>query len=240
MQLDELQNIISNGTSIQSSGTTGTPKVIEQTPAKLKAADEVAIDSQKITSKSKIYTICKTTHAGGLLAQTLPGIRIGAEVVIEDFNAYRFVREVTKYTHTHITPDHGKAIIKTKGWRDLDLTGLWVTCGSDRVPWHLISAFVNKGATFMSNWGMTEIGPCAINTVFDSIDKVEEYRSKIIHGMDGEASLPILGDRYYCDVQISEWNELIVKGDICVYNDWFATGDKVVSKDNILYYEGRK
>ena len=59
MQLDELQNIISNGTSIQSSGTTGTPKVIEQTPAKLKAADEVAIDSQKITSKSKIYTICK-------------------------------------------------------------------------------------------------------------------------------------------------------------------------------------
>ena len=155
MQLDELQSIIRNGISIQSSGTTGTPKVIEQTPVKLKAADEVAIDSQKITNKSKIYTICKTTHAGGLLAQTLPGIRIGAEVVIEDFNAYRFVREVTKYTHTHITPDHGKAIIKTKGWRDLDLTGLWVTCGSDRVPWHLISAFVNKGATFMSNWGMT-------------------------------------------------------------------------------------
>ena len=53
MQLDELQNIISNGTSIQSSGTTGTPKVIEQTPAKLKAADEVLLIVKRLLANLK-------------------------------------------------------------------------------------------------------------------------------------------------------------------------------------------
>ena len=69
--------------------------------------------------------------------------------------------------------------------------------------WYIINAFVRKGATFMTNWGMTEIGPCAINTVFDSIDKVEEYRSKIVHGIDGQISYPLLGDRFYCDYRIA-------------------------------------
>ncbi len=231
--------IIANGTSIYSSGTTGEPKLIHQTPKKLKAADEAAIDSQQLTIKSKIYTVCKMNHAGGLLAQTLPAFRLGAEIHIEQFNPYRWVREIKKYTHSHLIPAQAKAIMKTKGWRTLDLTNIWITCGSDKVDWYIINAFVKKGATFMANWGMTEIGPCAINTVFDSVDKIEEYRSKIIHGIDGEASYPILGDRYYCEYDVTEQNELIVKGDICVYDDWFHTGDKVIKKGNILYYHER-
>lgn len=239
MWMDLLPQVVKEGTSIYTSGTTGTPKLIEQPIAKLKAADEAAIDSQKITSSSRIYTVCKMTHAGGLLAQTLPAYRIGADIKIETFSPYRWVQEINKYTHSHLTPAHAKAVMKTKGWRTLDLTGVWITCGSEDVEWYIINAFVKKGATFMSNWGMSEVGPCAINTVFDSIEKVEEYRNKIIHGMDGEASYPILGDRYYCDVQISEWDQLIVKGDICVYDDWFKTGDRIVARDNILYYYGR-
>ena len=85
-----LRKIINEGCVIKTSGTTGTPKDIIQTPEKLKAADEIAIASQRLTSKSKVYTICKTTHAGGLLAQTLPAFRIGAEVSIEPFNAFAF------------------------------------------------------------------------------------------------------------------------------------------------------
>ena len=34
--------------------------------------------------------------------------------------------------------------------------------------------------------------------------------------------------------------ELYVKGDICVYDDWFATGDIVRKEDNDFYYIGRK
>ena len=97
-----LRKIVNEGCVIKTSGTTGTPKDIIQTPEKLKAADEIAIVSQELTPKSKVYTICKTTHAGGLLAQTLPAFRIGAEVSIEPFNAFAFCREIKKYTDKEI------------------------------------------------------------------------------------------------------------------------------------------
>lgn len=232
MTLD-LNKWLSEGGMLRSSGSTGTPKELFQTPEKIRAANAVAIDSQELTKDSRVYTVCKTTHAGGLLAQTLPAYSIGADVVIEDFNAYRFVKEVHKYTHTHVTPNHARAIMMTKGFTDLDLTGIWVTCGSDPVTWDIIESFVSRGATFMSNWGMTEIGPCAINTVFRTMDQVKIYKNTSLAG----ASL--LGDRFYCQHYLSG-NELLVKGDICIYDDWYNTRDRVsMSKTGELYYHGR-
>ena len=230
MDLDNLKLILEHGVTINTSGTTGEPKSITQTPEKMKFADEIAIDSQQITKDSKIYTVCKLQHAGGLLAQTLPALRIGAEVVVEDFSAYRWVKEINKYTHSHLTPKHATAIMKTKGWRKIDLTGIWITCGSDPVPWDTISAFVEKGATVMANWGMTEVGPCAINTVFETLDKVEEYKHE----------LTILGDRFYCNTTIGPDGQLYIKGDISVYGDnWFATKDVVKEENNRYYYVKR-
>ena len=97
MNLDSFKLIFENGVTINTSGSTGEPKEIMQTTRKLQYADEVAIESQKITKDSKIYTVCKIQHAGGLLAQTLPALRIGADVVVEDFSAYRSV------SYTHLT-----------------------------------------------------------------------------------------------------------------------------------------
>ena len=224
-----LTNILSNGCTINTSGTTGPPKEIIQTPTKLKAADEIAVKCQEITPDSKIYTICKIDHAGGLLAQTLPAFRIGAEVTIEPFNAFRFCREIKKYTHTHITPGHAQLIMRTKGFRDLDMTGIWVTCGSDPIDWNIIESFVERGATFMANWGMTEIGPCAINHVFRTIEDVQKLKDENT----------ILGTNEYCETKIID-NELYVRGDICVYDDWFGTGDLVEHKGDVFYYLGRR
>jgi len=224
-----LTKIISDGCTISTSGTTGTPKEIEQTPTKLKAADAVAIKCQKLTPESKVYTICKTDHAGGLLAQTLPAVRIGAEVTIEPFNAFRFCREIGKYTHTHITPGHAQLIMRTKGFKDLDLTGIWVTCGSDPIDWNIIESFVEHGAIFMANWGMTEIGPCAINHVYRTIEDVHKLKDENT----------ILGTNVYCGTKVVD-NELYVRGDICVYDGWFATGDLVEEREYGFYYLGRK
>lgn len=225
---------LSNGGVLQSSGTTGTPKLIEQTAAKIQAANRVAIDAQQITRSSRIYTVCKTTHAGGLLAQTLPGYSIGADVVVEDFNAYRFIREIHKYTHTHLTPDHARAIMLTKGFKNLDLKGIWVTCGSDSVTWDIIQAFVERGATFMANWGMTEIGPVAINAIYRNLEEVFYAQERATQGS-------ILGNTYYCKYKIVN-NTLHVSGDISVYGDtWYNTQD-LVHKNLLgeLFYTGRK
>ena len=222
------KNMLKEGAYIKSSGTTGPQKTIWRSPENLKACNKIAIDSQQITSRSKIYTICKMDHAGGLLAQTLPAISIGAQVTIEKFNAYNFVKKINKYTHTHLAPGHAEAIIKTKTFKNLNLKGIWVTCGSDSVKWNIIESFVNQGATFMANWGMSEIGPIAINKTFYNLDQIQEVKE----------DLTILGDTYYCDWKIDN-NVLYVKGDICIYDNWFATNDKVNFKNNIVYYKGR-
>tara|TARA_B100001093_G_C26747661_1_gene979614 strand:+ start:19 stop:702 length:684 start_codon:yes stop_codon:yes gene_type:complete len=226
----ELKNILKNGTSISSSGTTGPAKQIYQSPDKIKHANQAARDVQKITSTSKIYTVCKLDHAGGLLAQTLPAIEIDAEVHIEQFNPFRWVNNIKHFTHSHLTPGMCLAISKTKGWSNLDLEGKIIACGSDRVPAECINRFVAKGATFIANWGMSEVGPMAINKTYTTQD-VEAY------------DLPgytIMGDTAFCDIQISEWNELMVKGDICVYDDWFATGDIIKFEKGSYWYHGRK
>jgi acyl-CoA synthetase (AMP-forming)/AMP-acid ligase II len=226
----ELKSILKNGTSIISSGTTGAAKQIYQSPDKIKYANQAARDVQKITSTSKIYTVCKLDHAGGLLAQTLPAIEIDAEVHIEQFNPFRWVTNIKHFTHSHLTPGMCLAISKTKGWNNLDLEGKIIACGSDRVPAESINRFVAKGATFIANWGMSEVGPMAINKTYTPQDAVA-------YDLPGYT---IMGDTAFCDIQISEWNELMVKGDICVYDDWFATGDIIKFEKGSYWYRGRK
>ena len=106
-QKNSLAQILRKGIELKSSGTTGPKKKIYQSPEKLKSANKIARECQKISSKSKIYTICKMEHAGGLLAQTLPAFEVGAGIKIEKFNAFNFCKKIRNFTHTHITPDHG-------------------------------------------------------------------------------------------------------------------------------------
>ena len=54
MDLDSFKLIMEHGVTINTSGSTGEPKEIMQPPRKQQYADEVAIESQKITKDSKI------------------------------------------------------------------------------------------------------------------------------------------------------------------------------------------
>ncbi|MGB5456264.1 MAG: class I adenylate-forming enzyme family protein [Gammaproteobacteria bacterium] len=232
--IDNWQAALANGFELRSSGTTGEPKRIFQTPAKLLAANKVAVAAQNITAQSRILTVCRMTHAGGLLAQSLPAWSVHAHVEIKPFNAFSFWRDIKGYTHTHLTPMHCKLLMQTKNFSTLDLGGAFVTCGSDNVTFDIIETFVERGAVFMCNWGMTEIGPITINTVFDTLDKVKQYREQAL--ADGT----LLGDRYFCEYKIID-DELWVRGDVCVYEDWFNTHDLVaLNEEGAMYHLGRR
>lgn len=228
------QRWLETGFELQSSGTTGSPKKIFQTPEKLRAASKIALAAQNITAQSRVLTVCRMSHAGGLLAQTLPAWSIGAHVEIKAFNAFTFWRDIKGFTHTHLTPTHCDLLMQTSHFANMDLTGVFIACGSDNVSFEIIAAFVERGASFMCNWGMTEIGPITINTVFDSIDKVDLYREQsFVQGT-------LLGDRYYCDYKILD-GELWVRGEVCVYDDWFNTHDLVaVNQQGAMYHLGRR
>jgi|13_taG_2_1085334.scaffolds.fasta_scaffold00234_16 acyl-CoA synthetase (AMP-forming)/AMP-acid ligase II len=226
MALNEtLKKIINTGTALPTSGTTGAPRRIFQPPHKLQAANSVARQVQDITVNSRILTVCTLEHAGGLLAQTLPAVEVGALVDIQKFNPYSWVRQITDYTHSHLTPDMARAVIKTRGFNTLNLSGITIMCGSDRVHSRIIQSFIDRGATFIANWGMTEVGPVAINSTFTPGDTVSLTES-------------IMGDQIHCDTKIVD-GELLVKGDICVYDDWYHTGDLVTYNNRVYYYLGR-
>ena len=227
------KSLLSNGFDLKSSGTIGEQKTIFQTPEKLTAANKMALECQRITSSSRILTVCSMDHAGGALAQTLPALSVGAHVDIKDFNAYRFWQDIQGVTHTHLTPAHCQLLIKTRGFSGINLNGLFITCGSDRVSFDTIEPFVEHGATFMCNWGMTEIGPIAINTTFNSIEQLEQYRQQAI------STASLMGDQYYCEYKIVN-DELHVKSSICVYEEWFNTQDRVlINKHGAMYFTER-
>ena len=226
MELKEtLKKILTEGCNLQTSGTTGPPKDIWQSVKKLKASNSVARECQLIDTSSRILTVCTLNHAGGLLAQTLPAYEIGAHIEVQPFNAFAWVRQISNYTHSHLTPDMSRAIMKTKSFDKLNLDGITIMCGSDRVSSNIIQNYIDRGCTFIVNWGMTEIGPCAINKIFKP-------------GMHINFSETVIGDTTWCETAIEE-RQLWVKGDICVYDDWFATGDIVEKKNDMFYFLGR-
>lgn len=228
-----LEQILFKGCSLKSSGTTGEPKTIHRSPENLQSSMKAAIESQSLSANSSVYTVTKLDHAGGLLAQTLPAFSIGATIKIEKFNPYGFLSEFRHHTHTFLPPDFMVAVSQTKNFRDYDFGGRFILTGSDPVPWDIMSQYLSRNAVVQPNWGMTEIGPITINSTLASLEDLEFYRRKAPHGST------LLGDRFYCDYKVVE-GELFVKGDLCVYEGWFATGDLVEQVDGILFYRGRK
>ena len=107
--------ILNEGVTISSSGTTGPSKDIFRDPENLKEANKIAVDAQNISSTSKILTVTRMTHAGGLLAQSLPAYSVGAEVtILKKFNPFTFLKNFQHYTHTFLAPAQMTALMNTK------------------------------------------------------------------------------------------------------------------------------
>ena len=222
-----------NGVTIKTSGTSGEPKEIYQSPEKIKADALNAIDVQSIRHHSSIYTCLSLERAGGLFAQSIPALVAGAKLKIDKFSPYQYVREAHKYTHTHLTPKQAKAVMLTKGFQELDLNNKTFLIGSEPVTWDIIEAFLKRKAKVILIWGMTEIGVNAIMHVFNSLNEALLIKS------NAPTDATLLGNIFYCDWKIKD-NCLWVRGDVCVYDGWFNTKDKAIEQNGLLYYTGRK
>ena len=79
---------------------------------------------------------------------------------------------------------------------------------------------------------------------------LDEYKLSQLN-LAAPAAREFLTDKIYDSLSkhyhIFKKNELIVKGDICIYDDWFSTGDLVIKENKIssndaspvIYFLGR-
>jgi acyl-coenzyme A synthetase/AMP-(fatty) acid ligase len=220
-----LDYVILNGTTIISSGTTDVPKYIFRSKDNIELCSTIAVEAQSITSRSRILTVTSMNHAGGLLLQTIPAHIVGAYYSIQKFDPFTFIDQLEKYSHSFLPPKMIEALIKTKRFDQASFRGKLIVMGSDPIPAKHINAFTSRGATVLANWGMSEIGPCVIN--------------KMYYPYEETADDNIMGDTFWCDTKIID-DELHVKSNMCVYDDWFATGDLVEIKNHMMFYRGRK
>ena len=225
-------DIIEDGITIQTSGSSGEPKSIYQSVDKIFTDADNCVKIQDINAFSDVYTCLNLNKAGGLFAQTIPAMLEMANVTLAKFNPYEYVRRVESFTHSHLTPKQAKAVLKTKRFKELNLNDHTFLVGSEPVTYDIITAFVERGAKVILIWGMTEIGPNAIMHVFNNMKDVNALKA-----ITPPNSTP-LGNIITCEVSVIN-SELHVRGKNCVYDGWFNTKDTVIEKDGHLFYTGR-
>lgn len=212
-----------------SSGSSGVRKPLILPETMLFANAQNAVTAQNMFKDDKILTVCSLNHTGGLNAQTVAGLLIGAHVIVEPFNAFNFYRLINEHniTLTHLIPPMIDLLIKVDSNVETP-TLKWVTCGSDCVYKHHVKYFLDKNIIFMTNYGMTESGPIIINKTYYPNDDLSINDNGVV-----------LGDRHFVSYKIID-NELYLKGSAINTNDWLATGDCVREDKGVLYYLGRK
>jgi acyl-CoA synthetase (AMP-forming)/AMP-acid ligase II len=217
------------GIYLFSSGSTGKRKSIFLSEEMILANSSNAIECQTISEYDNILTVCSLNHTGGLNAQTIPGLLIGAHIIVEEFNAFNFFKKLQQHqiTLTHLIPLHIDALIKVKSKIKIDHLRL-VVAGSDCVYLNQIKFWLELDTEFMVNYGLTEAGPIILNHTFNKTSDLSVYD----HGV-------VLGNTTWCEYKIID-GELFLKGNSVNTNDWLATGDCVEKKDNWILYRGRK
>lgn len=215
---------------VQTSGTTGGPRVAVHTQAQLLANLRIAAQVQAITPADCVLTVLPLFHVGGLCIQTLPALAAGATVLLHA----RFTPEATfdalatgRPSLTLQVPATMTALVDHPRWAGADLRCLRaVWAGSSLLPAPLLEAFHARGIPVCNVYGATETGPFSIALGPD-------------HAMDhvGSCGWPAPGVEVRLQGGSSrEAGEVLLRGPNVVRcywpdqpavdaQDWFHTGD---------------
>jgi acyl-CoA synthetase (AMP-forming)/AMP-acid ligase II len=214
---------------LYSSGSTGSRKqIFVPEEMILKNADN-SVKCQNLSKDDKILTVCSLNHTGGINAQTIAGLTVGAHIIVKEFNPFNFFKilETEKITVTHLIPIMIDSLIKVDNARYLEDLRI-VMAGSDCVYKHHVEFWNNLSVDFIVNYGLTEAGPIIINHKFTKGSSLDVF----------DQGVP-LGTDVWCDYKIND-GELLLKGKEVNSEEWFKTGDCVEVYKNWILYKGRK
>ncbi len=223
------------------SGTTGRAKGAVLSAHTVACNALNSIHMHEMTAADRVLTVLPLFHVGGLNIQTLPALKVGAEVILLP----RFEPTATlaaiidlRPTLTVQVPATLQALQALPRWAQADLSSLRaVTTGSTDVPLSLIAAWHARGVPVIQVYGATETGPVAI---YQRIEAAYTTAGAIGRaGLHTEIRL-MRADGAVCvteepgEVQVRGahvithyWNHLNPAAFVA---DWFRTGD-VASMD---------
>ncbi|MGE4241308.1 class I adenylate-forming enzyme family protein [Ramlibacter sp.] len=151
---------------VQTSGTTGGPRVAVHTQANLLANMRIAAHAQAITPGDVVLTVLPLFHVGGLCIQTLPALYAGATVILHPrFSPDDVLACIAdeRPTLTLQVPATMKALIEHPAWAATDLSSLramWA--GSSVIPREIVDAIHARKVPVCNVYGATETGPFSI------------------------------------------------------------------------------
>lgn len=151
---------------VYTSGTTGRPKgaMLGQESFYLNALN--SIDAHAMRRTDRILINLPMFHVGGWNVQMMPGLFIGAEIILhEKFDAAAMSEAIISLRPdlTVLVPVTMKALLELPNWREADYSSIRViAAGSSVVPVEYINQFEEKGLTVIPIYGSTESGPVSV------------------------------------------------------------------------------
>jgi fatty-acyl-CoA synthase len=145
------------------SGTTGRPKGAMLTHGNLTwNAVNVLVDHDLIADERALVS-APLFHTAGLNMLTLPVLLKGGTcVLVESFDPAGTLDLVEQHRITIMfgVPTMFEQVARQPRWKDADLSSLRIlTCGGSPVPTPLVTAYQERGLTFLQGYGMTEAAP---------------------------------------------------------------------------------
>ena len=160
---------------LYTSGTTGKPKAVIQTPG-MAIANYVNIrQAMSITGDDVCLNYLPLFHTAGINLVTLPTLLEGGEVlVLPGFEIEQIVQLLADgaLDTFFAVPAVYQQISLHPSFKDLDLgmTRDW-GCGGAPMPDHLIEAYLERGARVCNGMGMTETGPTVFIMDSDMVER---------------------------------------------------------------------
>lgn len=160
---------------LYTSGTTGKPKAVIQTPG-MAIANYVNIrQAMAISGDDVCLNYLPLFHTAGINLVTLPTLLEGGEVlVLPGFEIEQIVRLLADgaLDTFFAVPAVYQQISLHPSFAELDLSRIrnW-GCGGAPMPDHLIEAYLERGARVCNGMGMTETGPTVFIMDGDMVEK---------------------------------------------------------------------